>query len=138
MASTPAREPARRAGRDRLADHLPGLRAMLERQRRFRLEQLAELDAVIGRPAAPGGADTARHEVAVQVAAAARHALADIDTALALVRRGAYGRCRGCGAELPLNLLRAVPTSRWCLACRRRQARRGPDAVPRSPHSRGP
>jgi RNA polymerase-binding transcription factor DksA len=94
------------APRDRLAEHLPDLRAMLVHQRRFRLAQLAEIDAVVddtrqGMGHTDGGAvvgttvaDRARHEIAVKVADAARKALADIDIALTLVTDGSYGRCR--------------------------------------------
>lgn len=117
--------------RDRIADHLPELRAMLERQRRFRIEQLAELDSLIGKHGTPADmTDAARHEVAVKVADAARQALADIDTAIALVKRGSYGHCDNCGTELPLNLLRVIPTSRWCLTCRRRLSRRSAERGP--------
>jgi RNA polymerase-binding transcription factor DksA len=117
--------------RGRLADHLPDLRATLERQRRFRIEQLAELDSVIGDHGVPADVtDAARHEVAVKVAAAARQALADIDAAIALVERGSYGHCNSCGTDLPLNLLRVIPTSRWCLKCRRRLARRSSEGGP--------
>jgi RNA polymerase-binding transcription factor DksA len=117
--------------RDRVADHLPELLAMLERQRRFRIEQLAELAPVIRDAGVPADViDAARQEVAVKVAAAARQALADIDAAIALVKRGAYGHCDNCGTELPLNLLRVIPTSRWCLTCRRRLSRRSAE-VPR-------
>jgi DnaK suppressor protein len=94
--------------RDRLSEHLPELRAMLEHQRRFRLEQLAELDAVVddtcqstedtdddtvdGPATRTTDADRARHEIAVNVASAARKALADIDIALALVTDGELWR----------------------------------------------
>ncbi|MFE2757412.1 TraR/DksA family transcriptional regulator [Actinosynnema sp. NPDC059335] len=132
---------ARRGG---LADHLPDLRARLERQRRFRLEQLAELEPL----AAAEVTDAARHEVALAVAEAARHALADLDIALALIEVGDYGRCRGCRSDIPLELLRTIPTSRWCLGCRQRLAPGGgpdPGAVPRheptasrTPRGRGP
>ncbi|GAA3463742.1 TraR/DksA family transcriptional regulator [Saccharothrix longispora] len=98
----------------RLSDHLPGLRAELERQRRFRLEQLAGLARS---STAPAG-DAARREVALAVADAARQALLDVDIALALVETGDYGRCRGCREDIPLRLLRAIPTTRWCLGCR--------------------
>ncbi len=105
----------------RLADHLSDLRAALEEQRRFRLEQLAGLDPLAD---AAGGADpvadAARREVALAVADAARQALLDTEIALALIEVGGYGRCRGCRADIPLRLLRTIPTSRWCLDCRRR------------------
>ncbi|GGP79568.1 TraR/DksA family transcriptional regulator [Saccharothrix coeruleofusca] len=108
---------------ERLAHHLPELSAVLEDQRRFRLEQLAELGALeAARGPAPTAADAARREVLGKVAAAARQALADIDIALALIATGDYGRCGGCRADIPVRLLLAIPTSRWCLDCRQRPA----------------
>lgn len=57
----------------RLSDHLPALRAKLDRQRRFRIQQLTELDAEIDHAAIPtDAADRARHEVTLKLAAAAR------------------------------------------------------------------
>ncbi|WP_159926980.1 MULTISPECIES: hypothetical protein [Nocardia] len=103
----------------RLTDHLPALRAALNQQRRFRLQQLAELEAEIDRAATPtNAADTARHEVTTELAAAARQALADIDETLTLIATGRYGRCRGCHAEISIHLLQTIPTSQWCLNCR--------------------
>ncbi|MFI9005751.1 hypothetical protein ACIGNX_00785 [Actinosynnema sp. NPDC053489] len=114
------------SGAGRLAEHLPRLRAELEEQRRFRVEQLAGLDRA-GREA-----DQARREVAAAVAEAARQALADVEAALALVELGGYGRCVGCRDDIPLRLLLTIPASRWCLDCRRHGAP-GPEphVVPR-------
>lgn len=133
------------AARDRLADHLPALRAMLENHRQFRLEQLAELDTLVEDAAPTTAVDLARHEVAVKLAAAARHALADIDRALALVATGGYGRCGDCHADIPLHLLRALPASRLCLPCRqaaprssRRSAGRTHSTAPHAPRAASP
>lgn len=106
---------------NRLADHLPALRAKLEQQRQFRVEQLTELKAMVGDTATPADATSlARREVTIKVAAAARQALAAIDVALALMTHGGYGRCRRCHADIPLRLLQVIPASRLCLDCRRR------------------
>ncbi|MBF6220621.1 hypothetical protein IU479_21190 [Nocardia abscessus] len=103
----------------RLTDHLPALRAALNQQRRFRLQQLTELEAEIDDAAAPvDPADTARHEVTITLVSAARQALADIDETLTLITTGRYGRCRGCHIEIPIHLLQTIPTSQWCLNCR--------------------
>ncbi|WP_181719628.1 hypothetical protein [Nocardia gipuzkoensis] len=102
----------------RLTDHLPALRAALNQQRRFRLQQLADLEAEIDDAAPIGPADTARHEVTITLVSAARQALADIDETLTLITTGRYGRCRGCHTELPIHLLQTIPTSQWCLNCR--------------------
>lgn len=104
----------------RLSDHLPALRAKLDRQRRFRIQQLTELDAEIDHAAIPtDAADRARHEVTLKLAAAARQALADIDETLTLITTGRYGRCRRCHTEIPIHLLQTIPTTQWCLNCRR-------------------
>jgi DnaK suppressor protein len=112
------------AGRteDPLVLRLPALRAALVHQRRFRSEQLAELEA-----GGLGGADPADlrneeavyglHEVDALVAEGARRALADIDLALVRVATGRYGYCRSCGARIPLVVLQAIPRTTLCLAC---------------------
>ncbi|WP_157170686.1 TraR/DksA family transcriptional regulator [Nocardia araoensis] len=103
-----------------LSEHLPVLRAALEQQRRFRLQQLAELQAELDRAGEPAdAADAARHEVDGKLAAAARQAPADIEAALLLIAAGRYGRCRRCHAEIPIRLLRTIPTTQWCLRCHR-------------------
>ncbi|WP_062982552.1 TraR/DksA family transcriptional regulator [Nocardia anaemiae] len=110
------------ASGDRLIDHL---RATLNQQRRFRLQQLLELDAELDATVAPANtAATARREVTVKLADAARQALADIDETLTLITTGRYGRCRRCHAEIPIHLLQTIPTSQWCLDC---QQHRPPD-----------
>ncbi|WP_433761440.1 TraR/DksA family transcriptional regulator [Nocardia sp. CA-135398] len=120
------------ASGDRLIDHLPALRATLNQQRRFRLQQLLELDAELDATAAPANtAAMARREVTIKLADAARQALADIDETLSLITTGRYGRCRRCHAEIPIHLLQTIPTSQWCLDCQ--QHRPAPDS-PRPMH----
>lgn len=105
--------------RTSLTDHLPTLRHALNQQRRFRVQQLTELDAELGdAPQLATAADRARHEVTVTLAVAARQALTDIDEALALIAAGRYGRCRACYADIPIHLLQTIPTTQWCLDCR--------------------
>lgn len=107
--------------RPSLSEHLPALRTALEQQRSFRLRQLAELEAEIDRAPEPAdAAEAARREVDGKLAAAARQALADIEAALLLIATGRYGRCRRCHAEIPIRLLRTIPTTQWCLRCHRR------------------
>ncbi len=103
MSTTTARP---RSGSDLLGE----LRADLLREREFRIEQLAELTAAGG----PGGAAA---EVRDAVVDGAVRALADIDAALAAMRAGRYGRCRGCDGSIPWQVLRAIPRTRFCLTC---------------------
>ena len=46
-----------------------------------------------------------------------RHALDEIFIGLGKLGTRSYGICEGCGGELPLARLRAMPTARYCLAC---------------------
>ncbi|WP_425297896.1 TraR/DksA C4-type zinc finger protein [Nocardia abscessus] len=62
----------------------------------------------------------------MKLAAAARQALADIDEACTLIITGRYGRCRGCHTEIPIHLLQTIPTTQWCLSCRRDRSRARP------------
>jgi len=46
-----------------------------------------------------------------------REVLQLVDEALQRIRRGAYGVCVECGAELNKKRLEAVPWSRYCVSC---------------------
>jgi DnaK suppressor protein len=114
--------------------NLSRLRATLEEQRLFRLDQLAQLESqngqarteVIGRnlDVLDASADLARTEVSEVLAAAALQALDDIEAALARMDGGRYGRCERCDADIPPERLEAVPQARLCMACQRRAERR--------------
>jgi DnaK suppressor protein len=95
---------------------LPLLRAKLEEQRRFRVEQLADLDTA---------ADPANREVNKLLEAAARQALANIELALDRMATGHYGTCRHCGTDIPLDRLYVIPQSVACAKCSRRAEREG-------------
>jgi DnaK suppressor protein len=94
-----------------LRGHLPALRIALLQQRRFRVEQLADLGA------APPG-ELAQVEVAETLERGARIALAGIEAALARMDRGTYGRCVSCGAPISLERLEILPAVATCTACR--------------------
>ncbi len=107
------------------SEYLPSLRKALERERDFRVEQLAELAADARHDATPclqsgqTGAQAAVREVTVLIADGARQALVDIERALAAMRAGQYGYCESCTGKVPLALLQAVPRARLCLECYR-------------------
>jgi DnaK suppressor protein len=112
---------------DLLAARVPVLRAALMRQRDFRREQLAQLaDEASGRTASPpagrgaaGDTAPAVREVQALVEAGALRALDEIELALIRIRTGDYGRCRACGADIPLAVLEAIPQTTLCLFCHR-------------------
>lgn len=97
---------------DDLSDHLPALRTALLQQRRFRVEQLADL-----RAAAP--ADPVQAEVTEALRHGAAVALAGIRAALRRIDSGTYGRCVRCGAAIPVERLEILPAVDTCMSCRR-------------------
>jgi DnaK suppressor protein len=115
---------------------LPDLRARLEEQRQFRVEQIASLAGADNRPyPVQIGADTsdivpdsAHSEVSAALLAGARQALADIETALYRILNGQYGDCLRCGAPIGMPRLRTVPQTVLCADCHRISTQR-PEAA---------
>jgi DnaK suppressor protein len=95
--------------------HLPGIRAELEQQQRFRLNQIDELASE-----AALAADDARRQVIRALIMAAEWALGDINWALQRLDRGTYGTCERCTAPVPLERLNILPMARLCMPCQRR------------------
>jgi RNA polymerase-binding transcription factor DksA len=103
---------------------------MLEEQRRFRRDQLAQLASldrqaqfdIVGRHVEDldASADSARMEVSAAVAAAARQALYDVEEALERIDAGQYGHCTQCDADIPVERLRAIPQAGLCMRCQAR------------------
>jgi DnaK suppressor protein len=99
-------------------DQLEVLRGMLEQQRAFRLDQLAQLH----RPAAHGPLSTSDPEIFRSLVAGARAALRDVQAALWRLEDGTYGRCVACGEHVGVERLEILPQTARCLPCER-QAR---------------
>jgi RNA polymerase-binding protein DksA len=49
-----------------------------------------------------------------------RYELDEVDEALVRLEYGTFGLCEGCGQQVPLSRLRAMPTARYCLACQKK------------------
>ena len=82
----------------------------LQAERRFRLEQLATLDA----EAPP----TPRHESVQQaLRIAATTALDEIEAALGRMQDGRYGVCVTCFLPIPAERLDVLPMTSLCMAC---------------------
>lgn len=96
--------------------HLPRLRAELEQQQRFRLDQIDELASE-----AALAADEARGQVVRALLMAAEWALGDINWALKRLDRGTYGTCERCTAPIPFERLNILPMARLCMPCQRRE-----------------
>lgn len=91
------------------------MRGMLEEQRTFRTEQLAELYRRV--PAGPLGSADA--EIRDRLAAGARRALNAVQAALWRMDEGAYGRCTGCAGPVEPERLEILPQAAMCLPCQR-------------------
>jgi DnaK suppressor protein len=94
---------------------LSDLRAMLEEQREFRIDQLAQLHALDAHtPLA-----SADPEVFRSLAEGGRVALHDVQAALWRMDDGSYGRCTGCGGMVEAARLETLPQTPTCLPCSR-------------------
>ncbi len=97
------------------------LQEMLEQQRDFRLEQLAQLrrreDAHPAR-----GVD---REITESLIAGARSALRDVLEALERMAGGRYGACVECGRPVESDRLEVLPQTARCLACEPARVRAG-------------
>jgi DnaK suppressor protein len=96
-------------------EQLETLRKMLEQQRAFRLEQLAQLR----RPAANGPLSSADPEILRSLVAGARAALQDVQAALRRMDAGTYGQCVSCAEPVGIARLEILPQTARCLACER-------------------
>jgi RNA polymerase-binding transcription factor DksA len=111
--------------RPNIRRHLPALRAALEQQREFRLEQLRELDEALG-DAVPAYEGDAQDEVNQLLRTAAVAALNEVDDALDRLRAGTYAICESCSTPIPHERLEILPMSRYCMSCQRvLESRRG-------------
>jgi RNA polymerase-binding transcription factor DksA len=52
-----------------------------------------------------------------KVIARSRQALTDIARATRAIAHGRYGVCAGCGAQIPMERLRAIPHTAYCTSC---------------------
>ena len=109
-------------------EDLAALRESLEEQRRFRREQLRQIDgAPQGRGDRGDWVDqgdrtdqqqaASQTEVRVMLAASARMVLTDVEAALDRMARGRYGTCHLCTRSISLARLTIVPQARYCARC---------------------
>jgi DnaK suppressor protein len=96
-------------------DQLAVLRSMLEQQRAFRVDQLAQLH----RPAPDSPLGTSDPEIFRSLVAGARSALRDVQAALWRMDEGRYGLCVRCGDAIGLERLEILPQTALCVVCQR-------------------
>jgi DnaK suppressor protein len=69
--------------------------------------------------------DSAQDEISSQLAEVESRELANIETALERMRDGSYGICEGCGTNIPLIRLQALPYAIYCIACQQELEKNG-------------
>jgi DnaK suppressor protein len=68
--------------------------------------------------------DDAEREVNTQLASLETRELAKIERAIRAIREGRYGSCEVCEKPIPIERLRALPYTPFCVECQRKQERR--------------
>jgi DnaK suppressor protein len=66
-----------------------------------------------------------------------KHEIAEIDAALRRIAEGSYGICAGCEEKIVEARLRALPATRLCVACARKQEQTPPPAAEEGIHHPG-
>ncbi len=99
-------------------DEIAVLHAMLEQQRDFRIEQLAQLH----RPGPHGPLSSTDDEVFRSLSSGARAALRDVQAALWRIEEGRYGVCTSCAAPVEFGRLEILPQVARCMSCERHDA----------------
>jgi len=94
---------------------LSAVRAELDEQRCFRIEQLDELSLDAAEAGTAG--DEPRLQVTRALRIAAEAALDDIDAALRRLQDGTYGTCERCEETIAEGRLEVLPTARLCTHC---------------------
>ena len=69
--------------------------------------------------------DSAQDEISSQLAEVESRELASIEKALQRIEQGSFGNCEGCGSNIPLARLKALPYATYCIECQREIERTG-------------
>jgi len=64
------------------------------------------------------GTDNMERELAFAHGSKGRRLVYHIDEALRRIEDGTYGKCHGCGKQIQLPRLKAVPHARLCIQCK--------------------
>ncbi|MBN1394453.1 MAG: TraR/DksA family transcriptional regulator [Pirellulales bacterium] len=69
--------------------------------------------------------DSVQDEISSQLAEVESRELSRIEYALERMRDGHFGVCEGCGTNIPLARLNALPYATYCIQCQREAERQG-------------
>lgn len=89
---------------------------------------LSLLKEIRGQP--PGDAvdsalNSIQDEISSQLAEVESHELGRVEYALERMREGQFGICEGCGTNIPMGRLNALPYVTYCIMCQREAERQG-------------
>ena len=96
--------------------------------RRALAGDLSSLKELRGQP--PGDTvdsalDSIQDEISSQLAEVENRELSRIEYALERMREGQFGICEGCGTNIPMGRLNALPYANYCIMCQREAERQG-------------
>ena len=131
-ASRSTKRGAESRGKDPKGAFLAEQRALLLEERANYLRQAEELkaqadslalehepgDVQFDEEGGEGGTSNVDRELDLVLSAQALAAIGEIDTALAKLDTGSYGRCEQCGNEIPPARLQALPHAALCVTCK--------------------
>ena len=89
------------------------------------LSLLRELKAPASGDVVDAALDSVQDEISSQLAEVESRELARIEYALERMRSGQYGICEGCGSNIPMARLNALPYATYCIKCQREAERQG-------------
>lgn len=89
------------------------------------LSLLKELGAQSSGDVVDAALDSVQDEISSQLAEVESRELARIEIALERMREGQYGTCEGCGTNIPMARLNALPYATLCIKCQREAEREG-------------
>jgi len=89
------------------------------------LSSLKELKAQASGDVVDAALDSVQDEISSQLAEVESRELARTENALERMRDGQYGVCEGCGCNIPMARLMALPYATLCIKCQREAERDG-------------
>ena len=89
------------------------------------LSLLKELKAQTSGDVVDAALDSVQDEISSQLAEVESRELARIEHALEQMHAGQYGACEGCGCNIPMARLNALPYATLCIECQREAESQG-------------
>ncbi|MCA9197154.1 MAG: TraR/DksA family transcriptional regulator [Pirellulaceae bacterium] len=108
---------ARKVAIENMREVLLQRREALRKALKGDLSLLNELRAQAAGDVVDFAIDSAQDEINSQIAEAESRELGQIEEALKRMKEGSYGQCEGCGTNIPVIRLQALPYATYCIQC---------------------